>query len=102
VGQVENAHGKAQIGSVRGAGGAARAFAYGLKKLSCQAFILNCSIDNAANFARELGMHRARDDIGELNSKAIINAISVDIAAGSEQNQLTKNKLREGIVMAIA
>ena len=98
-----NLNGKKVI--LLGAGGAARAIAYGLKERECEVTIFNRSLERGATLAKELGyachslstlseMERAARDVDIL-----INATSVGMTPHEGESPFPKRLLRKGMVV---
>jgi shikimate dehydrogenase len=81
-----------------GAGGAARAIAFGLKKKSCQVFIYNRSLNKAKDLAKELG-HVSLSSIEGVKADVIINATSVGMSPHNAESPLPKRFLKKGMVV---
>lgn len=88
-----------------GAGGAARAIAYGLKERGCEVIIFNRSLERGAILARELEyayhslsalseMERATQD-----TDVLINATPVGMHPHEAESPLPKQVLREGMIV---
>lgn len=84
-----------------GAGGAARAIGFGLKKEGCEIFIFNRSPEKGEKLARELGaIYLPEFPAGkELIPELIINATSVGMAPLNNQSPFPVNLLEEGMVV---
>jgi len=83
-----------------GAGGAARAIAFGLKEKGCQVFIGNRSLDKARNLARELGfIPLPLSSIDGLGAHVIVNATSVGMQPHDAQSPLRKEFLKAGMTV---
>jgi shikimate dehydrogenase len=81
-----------------GAGGAARAIGFGLKKRSCQVFIYNRSLNKAEDLAREFG-HVSLSSIEGMKTDLIINATSVGMSPCNAESPLPKKYLKGGAVV---
>jgi shikimate dehydrogenase len=86
-----------------GAGGAARAIAFGLKERGCQVFISNRSPKKAAALAKELGLvHRPLSFAGRLDVDVLVNATSAGMSPGNEESPVPREVLaKEMTVMDI-
>ena len=88
-----------------GAGGAARAIAYGLKKRECQVTIFNRSPQKAATLAQELGyLHHPLSVLFEimgdrLDADVLINATSVGMVPHEAENPFPKWLLKKGMIV---
>lgn len=84
-----------------GAGGAARAIAFGLKKEGCQIFIFNRSPEKGEKLAKEVGgvyLNRLPSR-QELIPDLVINATSVGMAPNENQSPFPADLLQEGMVV---
>jgi 3-dehydroquinate dehydratase / shikimate dehydrogenase len=78
---------------VLGAGGAARAAAFGLKERGCEVFILNRSVAPAQKLARQAKARTVkRPDLKKLTFDVIINATPVGMA-NSRESPLNENEI---------
>ncbi|MGQ9693789.1 MAG: shikimate dehydrogenase [Thermodesulfobacteriota bacterium] len=84
-----------------GAGGAARAIAFGLKKEGCEIFIFNRSQEKGEKLAKELRATYLRKfpTIKEINPEIVINATSVGMVPHEDQSPYPINLLQEGMVV---
>jgi shikimate dehydrogenase len=83
-----------------GAGGTARAIGFGLKEIGVQTIISNRSLDKADELAKDLGfICRPLSSIDEFTFDVIINATSVGMFPHDAESPLSKNFLREGMVV---
>jgi len=83
-----------------GAGGAARAIAFGLKCRGCQVVIFNRSRERAASLAAELGCaYRSLSSNGSLEADVIINATSVGMHPYSMESPISMETLEEKMVV---
>jgi shikimate dehydrogenase len=83
-----------------GAGGAARAIAFGLKQKGCRVFLFNRTLAKAARLAAELGfVHGALASIESLDADILINATSVGMAPHDDESPLPNNLLRPGMTV---
>jgi shikimate dehydrogenase len=105
LGAVEALQGKIDLPGKKtlllGAGGAARAIAFGLKKAGGEIFIYNRSPEKGAKLAKELGaVYLTKLPITrELNPEIIINATSVGMAPEDEQIPCPISLLQEGMLV---
>lgn len=86
-----------------GAGGAARAIAFGLKERGCRVFIGSRSPKKAAALAEELGVvHRPLPVAGRLDADVLVNATSAGMSPNDEESPVPKEVLdKEMTVMDI-
>lgn len=84
-----------------GAGGAARAIAFGLKKEGCQIFIFNRSPEKGEKLAKEVGGIYLNKLPGkqDLRPDFVINATSVGMAPNEDQSPFPSALLQEGMVV---
>jgi shikimate dehydrogenase len=83
-----------------GAGGAARAIAFGLKERGCQVFIHNRSPQKAADLAKELGfVGRPMSFREKLDADVVINATPLGMMPHDGETPLPKEVLREGMTV---
>jgi shikimate dehydrogenase len=88
-----------------GAGGAARAIAYGLKERECQVTILNRTPQKAATLALELGyLHSPLSVLLDMKGKRldadiVINATSVGMIPREAESPFPKRFLRKGMIV---
>jgi shikimate dehydrogenase len=81
-----------------GAGGAARAIAFGLKKKGGQVFIYNRSLDKAKDLAKELGFN-SLSSLNGVEPHVMINATSVGMHPNHGESPVPKEVLRKGMVV---
>jgi shikimate dehydrogenase len=81
-----------------GAGGAARAIAFGLKNKGCQVFIYNRSLNKSKDLARELGFN-SLSSLKGVEPHVIINATSVGMHPHLGESPLPREALRRGMVV---
>ncbi len=81
-----------------GAGGAARAIAFGLKNKGCQVFIYNRSLNKSKDLARELGFN-SLSSLKGVEPHVIINATSVGMHPHHGESLLPREVLRRGMVV---
>ncbi len=78
-----------------GAGGAARAIAYGLKARNCEVMICNRSEQKARDLARELGLrHQPVPSLKDLEPQVVINATRVGMHPNDGESPFPKELLR--------
>jgi len=83
-----------------GAGGAARAIAFGLKQRGCQVVLFNRSHSRAEALARELGCpHHCLWSLKEMDGDILVNATSVGMSPLDRASPVPKEVLRKGLVV---
>jgi shikimate dehydrogenase len=83
-----------------GAGGAARAIGFGLKKRGCQTIISNRSLDKANELAKALGfICMPLSSINKPKIDVIINATSVGMSPHHADSPVPRRFLKEGMVV---
>ena len=88
-----------------GAGGAARAIAYGLKERDCAVTIFNRSLKRGVRLAKKLGYpYQSLSALSEIEQSArdadvLINATSVGMAPHEGESPFPKRLLRKGMVV---
>ncbi len=83
-----------------GAGGAARAIGFALKRRDCEVIISNRTTDRGAVLAKELMcIHQPLSSIEGLKADVIINATSVGMHPYDEESPLPKRALKEGMTV---
>lgn len=84
-----------------GAGGAARAIAFGLKKEECEIFIFNRSAERGEKLAKELGAIYLNKfpSFQDLRPEFVINATSIGMAPDADQSPLPISLLQEGMLV---
>ena len=88
-----------------GAGGAARAIGFGLKKRDCQLIIANRSRDRGEALSRELKCHfipmssLVKMEAGELEADVVINTTSLGMVPRERETPLPKKLLRKGMMV---
>jgi shikimate dehydrogenase len=84
-----------------GAGGTARAIAFGLKEKGCgDVIISNRSSERAKDLAKELGfVYRPLSSIEEMEMDVLINATSVGMSPNNGESPLPKEFLKEGMTV---
>jgi len=83
-----------------GAGGAARAIGFALKRRDCEVIVSNRTMDKGAVLAKELMcIHRPLSSIEGLKADVIINATPVGMHPYKEESPLPKKVLREGMAV---
>jgi shikimate dehydrogenase len=88
-----------------GAGGAARAIGFGLKKRDCQFIVANRSKKKGEGLSKELGCDYlpisslVRMKAGELEADVIINATSLGMVPRNGETPIPKKLLKEGMMV---
>jgi len=83
-----------------GAGGAARAIAFGLKERGCRVFVHNRSLARGKELAETMGFFcPPAGAIQELDAQVIINATSVGMIPREEETPWPRELLKEGTVV---
>lgn len=83
-----------------GAGGAARAIAFGLKNRDCQVTISNRTEIRGKLLANELGfLYRPWSSIEELEEDVLINATSMGMSPDDGESPIPKEVLKEGMTV---
>ena len=86
--------------SIIGAGGAARAIAFGLKEKGCDITIFNRTIERAEKLSNEVKCEfRKLEEIHKLDSDILINTTSIGMFPDVEQTPVPKNILKEGMIV---
>jgi len=83
-----------------GAGGAARAVAFGLKERGCRVFIASRSPKKAAALAEELGLvHRPLPLVGRPDADVLVNATSAGMSPSDGESPVAKEVLDKGMTV---
>ena len=83
-----------------GAGGAARAIGFALKRRDCEVIVSNRTMDKGAVLAKELMcIHRPLSSIEGLKADVIINATPVGMHPYKEESPLPKKVLKKGMTL---
>ncbi len=83
-----------------GAGGSARAIAFGLKERGCQVMIVNRSEEKSELLAKELGLiHCPPSSIEELEGDIVINTTSVGMFPDVSETPFSKVVLKKGMTV---
>ena len=83
-----------------GAGGAARAIGFALKRRDCEVIISNRTMDRGARLAKELKcIHRPISSMGNLRADVIINASSVGMHPHDKESPLPQKVLKRGMTV---
>ncbi|MEK7822168.1 MAG: NAD(P)-binding domain-containing protein, partial [Planctomycetota bacterium] len=81
-----------------GAGGAARAIAFGLKKKGADITLVNRTEDRARRLAQELGCHYRRfEDVTRIDGEVLINTTSVGMYPRTDISPVPPEALRPGM-----
>lgn len=84
--------------TILGAGGAARAVAFGLKEKGAEVTIVNRTEQRARTLARDLGCgHKRFKDLAALETEVLINCTSVGMHPGTEETPVSADVLRPGM-----
>ena len=91
---------KAKRVVVLGAGGAARAVAFGVKQKGAELFIVNRSRERGENMAREMGGTTiSMEDLKNINPEIIVNATSIGMVPGVDALPLDPGILKTHMVV---
>ncbi|MBI4496105.1 MAG: shikimate dehydrogenase [Deltaproteobacteria bacterium] len=83
-----------------GAGGAARAVAFGLKERGARVSICNRTPQKAAGLARELGfVHLLPADLKRVEAEVLVNATSAGMSPRAEETPVPREALKEGMIV---
>ncbi len=86
--------------SIIGAGGAARAIAFGLKERGCNITIYNRTIERAKKLSNEVKCRFEKlEDIHKLNADILINTTSIGMFPNIEQTPIPKTVLEKGMIV---
>ena len=86
--------------SIIGAGGAARAIAFGLKEKGCDITIFNRTVERAEKLSRDIQCRfESFEEIHKLDSDILINTTSIGMFPDVDQTPVPKNKLKEGMIV---
>ena len=86
--------------SIIGAGGAARAIAFGLKEKGCDITIFNRTIERAEKLSQDVKCEfKNFEEIHKLDSDILINTTSIGMFPGVDQTPVSKNILKEGMIV---
>lgn len=104
LGAVESLEEKVDLTGRRvfllGAGGAARAIAFGLRERGAEVVIFNRTLKRAADLARELHVdYRPLSSLGQMRGDVLVNATSVGMHPQEGASPVAKEVLREGMVV---
>jgi len=86
--------------SIIGAGGAARAIAFGLKEKGCDITIFNRTTERAEKLSQDVKCEfKSLEDIHKLYSDILINTTSIGMFPDVDQTPVSKGILKEGMVV---
>ena len=86
--------------SIIGAGGAARAIAFGLKEKGCDITIFNRTMERAEKLSHDVKCKFENfEEIHKLDSDIIINTTSIGMFPDVDQTPIPKNILKEGMIV---
>jgi 3-dehydroquinate dehydratase / shikimate dehydrogenase len=86
--------------SIIGAGGAARAIAFGLKEKGCDITIFNRTTERAEKLSQDVKCEfKSFEEIHKLDSDILINTTSIGMFPNVDQTPIPKNILKEGMVV---
>ncbi|MHC4182648.1 MAG: shikimate dehydrogenase [Planctomycetota bacterium] len=86
--------------AIIGAGGAARAIAFGLKEKGCDITIYNRTLERAKKLSNDVGCKFGRfEEISELNTDILINSTSIGMFPNVEESPVPKDVLKEGMIV---
>lgn len=97
---TKHAHLREKRVTIIGAGGAARAIAFGLKECHAQATIINRNYARAQSLARDVGcIARKIDDPQAFDTDILINATPVGMYPKINETPIDKDKLKPGMIV---
>jgi 3-dehydroquinate dehydratase/shikimate dehydrogenase len=86
--------------SIIGAGGAARAIAFGLEQKGCDITIFNRTIERAEKLSHDVKCKfESFEEIHQINSDILINTTSIGMFPNVDQTPVPKNILKEGMIV---
>jgi len=86
--------------SIIGAGGAARAIAFGLKEKGCNITIYNRTLERAEKLSHDVKCRfESLEAIHNLDSDILINTTSIGMFPNVDQTPVSKNILKDGMVV---
>ncbi|MBI5125474.1 MAG: shikimate dehydrogenase, partial [Planctomycetes bacterium] len=89
---------KGRKATLIGAGGAARAIAFGLKKRGADITLVNRTEDRARRLAQELGCHYRRfEDVTRIDGEVLINTTSVGMYPKTDVSPVPPEAIRPGM-----
>jgi 3-dehydroquinate dehydratase/shikimate dehydrogenase len=96
----ENGTLKGKKVAIIGAGGAARAIAFGLKEKGCDITIYNRTLERAKRLSNDVGCKFNRfEEISELNTDVLINSTSIGMFPNVEESPVPKAVLKANMVV---
>ncbi len=86
--------------AIIGAGGAARAIAFGLKEKGCDITIYNRTLERAKRLSNDVGCkYRRFEEISELNTDILINSTSIGMFPNVEESPVPKDVLKKDMIV---
>ena len=86
--------------SIIGAGGAARAIAFGLKEKGCDITIFNRTIERAEKLSHDVKCKfESFEEIHQIDSDILINTTSIGMFPDVNQTPVSKNILKKGMIV---
>jgi 3-dehydroquinate dehydratase/shikimate dehydrogenase len=86
--------------AIIGAGGAARAIAFGLKEKGCNITIYNRTLERAKRLSNDVGCKFSRfEEISELNTDILINSTSIGMFPNVEESPVPKDVLKKDMIV---
>ena len=96
----ENGALKGKKVAIIGAGGAARAIAFGLKEKGCNITLYNRTLERAKRLSNDVGCKFSRfEEISELNTDVLINSTSIGMFPNVEESPVPKAVLKANMVV---
>src|SRR3989339_1627141 len=97
---TKDVHLKGKKVTLIGAGGVARAIAFGLKERQAQITIINRNYERAQSLARDVGcLCKKFDDLQALDTDILINATPVGMFPKINETPFDKNKLKSNMIV---
>src|SRR3989339_1152955 len=97
---TKDVHLKGKKVTLIGAGGVARAIAFGLKERQAQITIINRNYERAQSLARDVGcLCKKFDDLQALDTDILINATPVGMFPKINETPIDKNKLKSNMIV---
>ena len=97
---TKDVHLKGKKVTLIGAGGVARAIAFGLKERQAQITIINRNYERALSLARDVGcLCKKFDDPQALDTDILINATPVGMFPNINETPIDKNKLKPNMIV---
>jgi len=86
--------------SIIGAGGAARAIAFGLKEKGCDITIYNRTLERAEKLSNDIKCRFERfEEINNLDSDVLINTTSIGMFPKTNETPVPKSVLKKGMIV---